>query len=124
METAVSSVLHFTLRDDGIVLAESQPGVEPTEELLQEAEAACRRLRQDVRRPALWDIRRLVKPKPDAWMGFINGAPNNLTAIAVLGEPHHIELLGSFPGLIHSLLLPFQMFTDEASAVEWLSDYV
>ena len=124
METAASTVLHFTLRDDGIVWAESQPGVEPTEELLQEAEAACRSLRREERRPALWDIRLLTKPKPGAWMGFIEGAPNNLTAIAVLGDQVHIDLLGSFPELINSLLLPLQLFTDEASALKWLLEYV
>ena len=124
METALSTVLHFTMRDDGIVWAESQPGIEPTEQLLQEAEAACRILRRDKMAPALWDIRRLAKPKPDAWMGFIKGAPDNLSAVAVLGEPDHIQLLGSFPALIDSPQLPFRLFTDETPALEWLLGFV
>ena len=124
MKTAFSTVLHFTMRDDGIVWAESQPGIEPTEQLLQEAEAACRILRRDKMAPALWDIRRLTKPKPDAWLGFIKGAPDNLTAVAVLGDPDHIELLGSFPAIINKLQLPFRLFTDETSALEWLLDFV
>ena len=124
MEIATSTVMNFTLRDDGIIWAESQPGIEPTEMLLEEAESACRRLRRTTRRAAIWDIRRLERPKPDAWVRFIEGAPNNLLAIAVVGEPEHIKLLGSFPGLIDSLLIPFRLFTDEASALEWLRQFV
>ena len=123
METAISKILHFTMGDDGIVWAESQPGVEPNAELIQEAELACRRLRKEKRRPAIWDIRHLAKPRPDAWVRFLEGAPNNLVAVAVVGHPEQVQLLGSFPGLIDSLLLPLRLFTDEASALEWLSEY-
>lgn len=57
-------------------------------------------------------------------MSFLEGAPKNLTAVAVVGDPEQVQLLGSFPGLIDSLLLRLQLFTDEASALEWLSEYV
>lgn len=123
MGIAKSAIIHFTLRPDGIVLAVSQPDVEPNEERLKEAEEACRLVRGNVRRPGLWDIRRLEKPKPEAWMAFLQGAPQNLTAIGVLGGEEHLELLGSFPEVINSLLFPFRPFTDEALAIEWLSGY-
>ena len=123
MGTATSAIIHFTLRPDGIVLAESQPGVAPNAERLKEAEEACRLVRGDMRRPALWDIRRLVRPDPSAWVLFVEGAPKNLTAIAVLGSEEHMQLLGSFPEVINTLLFPFQPFTDESDALEWLAEF-
>ena len=123
METAKSEIIHFTLRPDGIVLAESQPDVEPNAERLNEAEEACRVVRGNVRRPALWDIRRLARPKPEAWMLFVEGAPKNLNAIAVLGGEEHMQLLGSFPEVINSLLFPLRPFTDESDAIDWLRGF-
>jgi hypothetical protein len=70
------------------------------------------------------NVRRLSKPNPDAWMGFIKGAPDNLTAVAVLRDPDHIELLESFPAVIDSLRLPFRLFTDETAALEGLLGFV
>lgn len=124
MRTAKSQVIHFTLTDEGIVLAESQPHVEPTAELLVEAEDACRLVRGEVKRPALWDIRHLVRPKPEAWLGFIQNAPNNLTAVAVLGNADQMSLLGAFPRLINDLLLPLAMFEDIEEARRWLKRYL
>ncbi len=124
MSTVASTVLHFTLRSDGIIFADSQAGVEPTSALLQEAEEACHQVRGDVRRPALWNIQQLTRPKPEAWLGFIQNAPKNLTAVAVVGDTEQVRLLGAFPSLINDLLLPLRMFDDEAEAVEWLRRYV
>lgn len=124
MDTAKSAVMHFSLADDGIVLAESQPDVQPTAKLLMEAEEACRRVRGDVKRPALWDIRQLAKPKPEAWVGFIQNAPNNLTAIAIVGNADQMNLLGAFPRLMNELLLPIGMFEESDAARRWLARYV
>lgn len=124
MKTAKSAVMHFTLRDDGIVWVESQPGIEPTAQLLDEAEAACRTIRGGVKRPALWSIRDLTKPKPEAWVKFIQNAPNNLTAIGVVGYPEQLEILGAFPDRMNTMLLPFRLFDDEGPALEWLAGFV
>ena len=124
MKTAKSDVMHFTLRDDGIVWVESQPGIEPTAQLLDEAEAACRTIRGGIKRPALWSIRDLRKPKPEAWVKFIQNAPSNLTAIAVVGHPDQLEILGAFPDRMNTMLLPFRLFDDEVPAVEWLTGFV
>ena len=124
MKTAKSAVLHFTLRDDGIIRADSQPGIEPTPALLEEAEARCRLVRSDVRRPALWNITDLTRPQPQVGLGFIETAPKNLAAIAILGTSDQIARLGVFPALMNDLLLPVAMFDGEPEAIAWLSRYL
>ena len=124
MTTAKSTVMHFTLRDDGIVWAESQPGIEPTAALLDEAEEACRIVRGGKKRPALWSVRDLTKPRPEAWVNFIQNAPNNLTAIAVVGTTEQVAMLGAFPDRMNTMLLPFRLFDDDVPALEWLMGFV
>ncbi len=119
MGTADSTLMHFVMGDDGVVRATSKPGVEPTIDLLREAEAACRLVRGEKRRPAVWDVRQMVKPNPTAWISFMETAPNNLLAIAIVGDPLHIELLGSIPEIMGRLLLPVRLFTNDAEALEW-----
>lgn len=124
MKTAKSDVMHFTLREDGIVWVESQPGIEPTAQLLDDAEAACRTIRGGIKRPALWSVRDLTKPKPEAWVKFIQNAPNNLTAIAVVGHSDQLAILGAFPDRMNTMLLPFRLFDDVVPALEWLTGFV
>lgn len=124
MNEASSTIMVFRMGDDGIVRATSLPGIQPTAELLAEAEDACRIVRGGRRRPAVWDIRDLVKPNPMAWMAFMENAPNNLLAIAILGDTQHIEVLGSIPQVIGRFLLPIAVFTDEIEAVEWAAGFI
>lgn len=123
MESVSTPAMNFSMGEDGIIRAGSRPGVEATPELMLEAEAACRVLRKGVRRPAIWDIAGADAPQPKAWIQFLERAPDNLLAIAIVGTPEQLALLGSFPGMMGRFLLPVKVFTHPAEAEEWVKEY-
>ena len=75
------------------------------------------------RRPALWDVRGMARPRPGAWTVLIERIAELITAVAILMDPDENNV-GPWPDAIDSLLIPVRVFTTEDEAIDWLTTFV
>ena len=109
--------------EDGIVFSVSR-GVRATDETIEENFVIYRDLTQDSRRPLLLDARKWWGGSPDAWGAAIANMESTFAAVAMLVEPETAATVGAFPAVITRLVIPFQVFTDEAEALLFLHGYL
>jgi len=109
--------------EDGIIIARTK-GVPGTSETVNEAFDVFRDLAGGVPAPMLFDARNWPGDHFAAWGSAVGNLQSALSAIAMLREPESPVEVGPFPELIDRLLIPFQVFTTEAEALEFLREFL
>ena len=123
MQTIKTTAVQITLRDDGILEIERLPEGETTADLVLEQIAAVRQLIGEKRRPLLWNPSGFLMTDPAAWKQWVEEAPDLFVAAAVIHDEEQGEPLSPY-WAVNAMLIPLQVFVDEAEAVEWLSGFV
>ena len=109
--------------EDGIVIARTR-GVPGTRETVSEAFDVFRGLAGGVPAPLLFDARKWPGDDPAAWDTAVTNLESAFSAVAMLVDPESSAEVGPFPEVIHRLLIPFRIFTDEAEAMVFLRGYL
>jgi hypothetical protein len=118
-------MVEMTLHPDGVVVVvETNPGVRHTAESMHDDVVAFRELTDNRVLPALWDVRAMDRPTPDAWREFINDISGVLSALAILVDDRTRQITGAYQWAMDSFLFPSGFFEDESSAYDWLLQFV
>lgn len=121
IEKATTSALVSLV--DGIVTIAST-GAPSTAETVTETLGAVLDITRGTRRPILFDARQWPSGEPASWVRFISTIETVCVAGAVLIGHEAASRLGDFPNLLDRLVIPFQVFADEPSAVAFLATFV
>lgn len=123
MKTAESAIAHYTLRDDGIVVARDlNAEVRRTTAAVDQTMNVLMRLIDGKPRPVLW-LLGLEKSSAEGWMALIRRAPEVTKALAIVVNERTQPVLGAFPESMDALLFPVQVFEAESAALEWLGTF-
>ncbi|NNC39532.1 MAG: STAS/SEC14 domain-containing protein [Acidimicrobiia bacterium] len=98
-------------------------GAASTADTAAENQAVLEELTAGGRTAILFDVRSWPSGSPSFWVRFINAIEHICLAGAVLVDPQSQDNLGTFPSLISSLLVPFQVFPDEDEALAFLRNH-
>jgi len=109
--------------DDLGLLHIASNGVPSTKQTIAETFAAARTLTTRPV-PTLFDARKWPMGGADFWVTFIDLLPSVVSAGAILIEPDRATGLGGFPRAVNRLMIPFEVFTDEDQATEFLSQFL
>lgn len=109
--------------DDGIIRIVST-GVKSTAESVEATFVDVRALTAGSREPILFDARKWPAADPKSWVRFISLIEDICSAAAVVIDPAITGELGRFPQLLNTLIIPFQIFTDEAEAMAFLRKHL
>jgi len=82
--------------------------------------AVVRELIDGVPIPALIDLREWPEGDSMGWNIFISNVLSLLTAAAFVVSPKSAPQMGAFPEVITRLLIPVEVFTEEAEALAFL----
>lgn len=118
IETTAASVFV----DDHGLLNVVANGIRSTAETAREMFAAARSL-IDQPTPTLFDFRLWPPARADFWATFIDLLPATVSAGSVLITHGGRAQLGAFPEAVNRLMVPFDVFTDEDEAKEFLLRY-
>jgi hypothetical protein len=119
IETTATSV---SLDDDGLIHVVAN-GTASTAQTVKETVAAIHSLVPRPR-PAIFDARRWPRAGTDVWTALIDALPTIVSAAAVLVQPEGVAWLGGFPAAVNRLMLPMEVFTDEAEALRFIRQYL
>ena len=125
MRTFSSAIHEFTVRDDGLLVANeinldtprTSQNVSETLDVLQQALGGSLI-------PGIWCAISMPEFPPTVWPVFVNRIGEALIALAILADEQVEKTLGAFPDVINSLLIPVRLFHTEDEAVEWLLQFV
>ena len=123
MEPRRSKTARIWLGEDGIVRFVSV-GVESTAETVAESLEIVREVTAGGRPPILFDARSWPRGDPASWVRFISMIEDVSVAAAVIVSSESAPAMGSFPSYIDGLVIPFRIFEDEDSALEFLAGYL
>lgn len=125
MRTAATSITEYTLRDDGIVVGRDvNSAIHRDTAIVTESMDTLAELLGGEPCPALWDPRALTRVYPEGWVVLIHRLPDLVTALAIVINDELEALLGTFPGLMDSMLFPVRMFRAESEALDWLAQFL
>ena len=108
--------------DDGVAHIRAK-GVMSTPETVAETYEVLRGLLADGPMPVLFDARLWPGPERQAWASLIKDMSSVFTAGALLIEPELEADLGTYPEMVHRLLMPFGVFTEESEALDFVRAY-
>jgi hypothetical protein len=109
--------------DDHGLLHIVSNGIQSTAETVRETFAAARSL-LTAPAPTLFDARNWPRAGAGFWVTFIDLLPGTVSAGAILVEPAGRADLGGFPEAVNRLMVPFDVFTDEAEAKAFLMHFI
>jgi len=109
--------------DDHGLLHIVSNGTPSTKETVKESFAAARTLTQHPV-PTLLDARQWPVGGSDVWVTFIDILGSVVSAGAVLIEPGNEAALGGFPRAVNRLMVPFEVFTAEDEATDFLMRFI
>ena len=121
-DDAVETSGSFVWVDDGIIHIRSK-GVLSTPDTVAEVVAAVGDLTGGEARPALLDFREWHTDSPEPWQPLISTALSFFTAAAFVVDRDSAPRIGEYPEIIHRLLIPFGVFTDESEALRFLRSH-
>jgi hypothetical protein len=124
VETVVVNLVRFTLRDDGILEIEPQPGVMTTAESVPDQIAAVLRMIKGTPRPVLWKPHGRPFTDIGAWHQWMDVATSVAIAMGIMHDEESDGPLPPFAAAADSLLFPVETFVDEAEAVRWLCSFI
>ncbi len=123
MRVAESSIARYTLRDDGILVADDlNPELPRSTAAVDETMDVLLELIEGKPRPVLWRLG-LDRSSPEGWAALIRRAPEVTAALAIVATEESEPVLGSFPVAMDALLFPVRVFASDAEATEWLGGY-
>ena len=117
------------LRDDGVLVALGiNPEIPRTTETVDLVMDALAEVAGEERRPVLWDVRNLSAGSLDSVGVFVARVEESVAALGLLiDDGAGAELLTrieAFSPIVDALLVPVQLFREEAEAVAWLQEFV
>jgi hypothetical protein len=122
MEVSKTRFSVLTLDDDGVVVARPTDSDQPRDAaVIGEIVDGLVRLVGNEPRPALW-FPGSTRIDPGGWQTLIDSVSRFATAVAIVVTAPDARPLGSFPGIVDSLILPVRVFADEQEARKWLLD--
>ncbi|MDJ0498116.1 MAG: hypothetical protein QNJ89_09815 [Acidimicrobiia bacterium] len=127
MDVAETPFSRLTLCEDGILEAHPiQRDAPRNAALIAETMDALEAVAGGKARPVLWDPAGTLPLQPDGWRMIVDrvGLAGAIAAIGILIDADEAHLLGAFPETMNALLIPVRSFDDEASAREWLLQFV
>ena len=123
MRVAESLIARYTLRDDGILVADDlNPELPRTTAAVDETMDVLLELIEGKPRPVLWRLG-LDRSYPEGWAALIRRAPEATAALAIVVTEETRSVLGSFPATMDALLFPVRVFDNDTEAFEWLGNY-
>jgi hypothetical protein len=108
--------------DDGLLHIVSN-GAPSTGRTIKETFTAARTLTH-YPIPTLFDARNWPVGGSDFWVTFIDVLPSVVSAGAILIEPDDVAGLGGFPRAVNRLMVPFEVFTSEEKAIDFLRPFI
>jgi hypothetical protein len=75
-------------------------------------------------RPVLWDPSGTLPLSPAGWREIVDGIETAVSALAIVLPDEEVPLLGPFPEVIASMLIPVRIFADPVEARDWLLGFV
>ena len=123
MQQVITTTAASVFVDDHGLLHIVSNGTLSTNETVNETFAAARTL---IERPipTLFDARKWPIGGSDFWVAFIDALPSVVSAGAIVIDPGTSSALGGFPKAVNRLMVPFEVFTSEEEAVEFLLRFV
>ena len=110
------------LQDDRIITVRVKPGVAQTVPDAEKNLAAALELRKGERRPILVDIRDAVPLDADVRRCYSGEVLVGFSALALLIKANPLgRMIGNVYLRVANTKIPTRLFTDEASALQWLS---
>ena len=123
MHQVITTTAASVYIDDQGLLHIVSNGTSSNKETLNETFAAARTLiEQPI--PTLFDARKWPMGGSDFWVAFIDALPSVVSAGAILIDPGASSALGGFPKAVNRLMVPFEVFTSDVEAVEFLLRFV
>lgn len=119
MKTETATILVDSL---GIAHIEAT-GVASSAASVEATMGALRQLLDGRRAPLLFDARRWPSSDTGGWVRFISLIESVCLAGAVLIDSERPSDLGNYPSFVARLLVPFEVFTDEAGALAFLESH-
>lgn len=115
----------LSLCDDGILEAHPIQRDAPRDAaLLSDTLDAVDALAGGKPRPVLWDPAGTLPLRPDGWQAIVDRVDGIVEALAIVVDLAEEPLLGAFPQIMNSLLIPVRVFDDEATARQWLLQFI
>ena len=129
MESVETPTTRFLVRDDGIIEARGiNPETPRTEETVNAAMNALVEIAGGKRKPMLWDVRNLSIGTPGSRVAFVARLSETVSALGLLVdtkiEDSLMSVVEAYSPIVEALLVPVQLFHDEAEAVAWLQGFV
>jgi len=109
--------------DDHGLLHIVSNGTPSTPETIEETFGAARAL-TPTPVPTLFDARQWPVGGSDLWVTFIDLLPSVVSAGAILIEPEGAAGLGGFPRAVNRLMFPFEVFSTESEAMDFLLRFI
>lgn len=122
MEPIETTTARIWVDEEGLVNYASR-GVVSTKETVKESMEALSEVTGGRPVPILFDSRGWPSGDPASWVHFINMIEAVCSAAAVIVDGDSAPRMGSFPGLLDSLMIPFRLFADENEAREFLRSH-
>lgn len=123
MHQVITTTAASVYIDDQGLLHIVSNGTSSNKETVNETFAAARTLiEQPI--PTLFDARTWPIGGSDFWVAFIDALPSVVSAGAILIDPGTSSALGGFPKAVNRLMVPFEVFTSDVEAVEFLLRFV
>lgn len=121
IETPTTS---FSMRSDGVIVGRGKPagGTRTGPEVAANL-AAMDELLEGRKAAGLWFPDPTQGYEAEAMQMLIHGLLERLSAVAIVA-PDPPPALAAFPSAVNALLLPVQVFRDQAEAEAWLAQYV
>lgn len=119
-----TSVLQFS-RETGILIVRAKADSELTADLARLDFTIARKMVGNLRVPVLSDVRLLERHSPEVRSFYSSPEmQESMSAMAILVDSLATRLLGNFFIYISRPPYPTQLFTQEAAALTWLSQFV
>ena len=123
MEEITTTTARIWLDEEGIIHYVSI-GVASTADTVTESMSVLSELSVGRPAPILFDSRGWPSGDPASWVRFINTIEAVCSAAAVVVDAESAPKMGSFPLLLDSLVIPFQIFSNEEEALAFLHGHL
>ena len=123
MDHRTTSTAQIWLDNEGIIHIVAT-GVASTADTTGETLGVLTDLVAGSRAPILFNLHQWPSGDPSFWTRFTQTLQSVCLAGAVVIDPQAVAKLGTFPSLINTLLIPFQVFSDEDEALAFLRSHI
>ena len=122
-DDAVETATSFYWVYDGILYVRNK-GIRSTGDTVIDSRTAIRDLMDGAPLPMLNDLRGWPGTDPEGWTTFVQNIASVSSAVAFVVDAESSARLGPWPEAMNRLLIPFQVFTEEAEALAFLQGFL